>query len=300
MKILKNRLVIFSIKTLLGICVLSYVFIKFDYQMIVSEVKNISFSIYIFVILGHFALMAIKSWRWHLLCKSANLDIHYHDALRAYTAAFSLGTFTPGQLGDLSKVLLIDIKEKKRKTALLTVVEDRLWDVIGLMLISILSFLFLFIASQNSIKSVWPLLLLFIFLFGILLLSIKVVSKFFINKYDLNITHFFKNWKIPSLITSIAITIQFLRWSILAIALNQPIILSACSATIGTFVALLPISIAGIGTREATMAYLFKLNDLNANLGITFSILMLGAYLVTAIFGSILLIFIRTKNTDEN
>jgi uncharacterized membrane protein YbhN (UPF0104 family) len=82
-------------------------------------------------------------------------------------------------------------------------------------------------------------------------------------------------------------------------ALNYEIVWSALSATIGTFVALIPVSIAGIGTREATLVYLFGLKNIDAKSAIAFSLLMFSAYIVGAIVGSVLILLKRTngKNT---
>jgi uncharacterized membrane protein YbhN (UPF0104 family) len=72
------------------------------------------------------------------------------------------------------------------------------------------------------------------------------------------------------------------------------------SATIGTFVALIPISIAGIGTREATLVYLFGLKNIDAKFAIAFSLLMFSAYIVGAIVGSVLIMLKRPNGQNSS
>lgn len=64
---------------------------------------------------------------------------------------------------------------------------------------------------------------------------------------------------------------------------------------VGTLVALIPVSIAGLGTREATLEYLFRYKGIQEGIGVAFSLIMFSSYLIGAMAGVILL-FISKKN----
>lgn len=76
----------------------------------------------------------------------------------------------------------------------------------------------------------------------------------------------------------------------------MPFISTAAIATVGTLVALLPVPLGGLGTREATIAALFTYNNLDPITGVSFSFLMFGSYLVGALAGVFLLYFYKSMD----
>jgi uncharacterized membrane protein YbhN (UPF0104 family) len=271
-----------------------------DYQLIFEEMKHVSIPLYIVVVLGHFVIMVIKSYRWLRLCRNMNVQVSYKQALYAYCAAFSLGILSPGQIGDFSKVLLVDVKKDERKKILVAAFEDRMWDVIGLVFICFVSlFVIVFILRINEVfLNAYFIAALFIIVLSVALF--KPTLKFLKKKYRSYLSNAFVFWRGSLVLTLVTIVVQLIRWAILAMALSYEVVWSTLSATIGTFVALVPISIAGIGTREATLVYLFGLKNLDAKFAIAFSLLMFSAYIVGAVFGSVLIMLKRTngKNTS--
>ncbi|MCP4196671.1 MAG: flippase-like domain-containing protein [Proteobacteria bacterium] len=296
----KNRPVIFfCLKLVFGILILAYLFNAVDYELIFKEMKVVSIPLYVLVVLGHFAIMGIKSYRWLRLCRTMNVEVSYKQALYAYSAAFSLGILSPGQIGDFSKVLLVDAKKYERKKILIAAFEDRLWDVIGLVFTCFLClFVMVFVLRvKDAFLTTYFLGALVVVLLFIILF--KPALRFLKNRYQTYLRTAFMRWRGSLLLTIVTIVVQLIRWAVLAMALNYEIVWSALSATIGTFVALIPISIAGIGTREATLVYLFGLKDIDAKFAIAFSLLMFSAYVVGAIVGGVLIVLKRTngKNT---
>ena len=57
----------------------------------------------------------IKALRWQLLLKSLQIHCSYGQILKAYIAGVALGTFTPGQLGDMGKVIKVKMTAKGKK-----------------------------------------------------------------------------------------------------------------------------------------------------------------------------------------
>jgi uncharacterized membrane protein YbhN (UPF0104 family) len=229
-----------------------------------------------------------------------NVEVPYKQALYAYCAAFSLGTLSPGQIGDFGKVLFIDVGKDERKKILVAAFEDRMWDVIGLVFICCLSlFVMVFILGINDafLNTYFVAALVVVFLFVVLF---KPALKFLKNRYQKYLRDAFVFWRGSLLLTFITIVVQLMRWAILALALNYEVIWSALSANIGTFVALVPISVAGIGTREATLVYLFGLKNIDAKFAIAFSLLMLSAYMVGTLVGGVLIVLKRTNGQKKS
>jgi uncharacterized membrane protein YbhN (UPF0104 family) len=291
----KNKSVItFCLKLVFGAIILLFLFTKVDYALILEEMKVVSIPLYVLVVLGHFVIMAIKSYRWLRLCRFMGVEVSYKQALYAYCAAFSLGILSPGQVGDFSKVLLVDVDKDERKKILVAAFEDRMWDVIGLISICFLClFVMVFISRINdAFLKVYFIGALFIVILFVVLF--KPILRFLKKKYHAYLHDAFVFWRGSLVLTFITVMVQLIRWAVLAIALNYEVVWSTLSATIGTFVALVPISVAGIGTREATLVYLFGLKDIEAKFAIAFSLLMFSAYMVGAIFGGVLILLKRT------
>lgn len=265
------------------------IFIWFDFHSIYDAMGNVSWWLYLLVISGHFVLMAIKALRWKLLLQSLHIPCSYGQAVKAYTAGFAFGTFTPGQLGDMGKVMLIPGATGQRRQALIPTLTDRIWDFLGLVLVTggCLVYLFFSEISENDfffygVAIGCSGLLLFPFIH-------KFLQKLIWRKLNTDITDLFRKWHWSFLLTALALVIQFFRWAILAFAFKLPIITTATIAMTGTLVALLPVSFGGLGTREATIATLFTYNGLDPVVGVSFSFLMLGSYLVGALAGTLLL-----------
>lgn len=295
MKNINNRLK-FILRIIFGLLIISVIIFKTDFSTIFNEIKNISFVPYLLVIIGHFVLIAIKSLRWYRISKAAGIHMSYPEALRAYTIAFAFGTFTPGQVGDLGKVMLVNVDKDDKKKLLGTAIVDRLWDLIGLTAISFISMVFIFYSLHTVEKIIWIYLGFFccglIALVVIFLLRKKILN-FIKHKFNIDFRLFFTQKRIAGLLTLSSLTVQFIRWCLLAVATNQPVIWGAFIALFGTFIALIPISISGLGTREACFSFLFRLKGLDASAGIAFSLLMFSTYVIGACGGALVLIFTR-------
>ena len=278
----------FLVKFFLGVLFLIVLFYWFNPKVIFDETKKVSWWLYGLVVMGHFLLMAIKSLRWKILLESFGIHCDYKQALRAYVIAFSFGTFTPGQLGDMAKVMLIDGASGKRKLALIPSFVDRLWDLLGLVMASAgcASILYSIKLSLSNIVFVTVFIVCVLLL---LVLLYRKVRKFFLQKYETDSAVIFYKWYWAVFLTCIVVIVQFFRWAVLAFALSLPIVTAASSAMIGTFVALLPVSFGGLGTREAAIAWLFASVGLSPESGVGFSLLMFGTYLIGAFAGVLLL-----------
>lgn len=284
----------FIIKLALGICLLVVIFSWIDIKQTIDHIKKMSIIAYIFVLAGHFILMAIRSRRWQLICLNAGVNFPYKASLCAYTAAFAFGTFTPGQAGDFVKIFFVKQYSNDSKKLLGTVIVDRLWDFIFLGIIAMISFAFVF--SSYLLKYIpWVLAIAAIAAALLIILLRTTFAKTILNKFpwiflDINKISFY---------SFLATIVQFSRWMLLAYAFNLKIILSSFIATLGSVIALLPISISGLGSRDIAMAYLFEINGMPASAGVAFSMMMFNAYLIGALGGLIVFIFIKNKDKLE-
>lgn len=74
--------------------------------------------------------MVVKAWRWQRVMRELTLDLPLHTATFIYTIGIYLGSVTPGQAGDLVKAWYLRERGHPLAPALLSVVIDRLFDMI--------------------------------------------------------------------------------------------------------------------------------------------------------------------------
>ncbi len=82
--------------------------------------------------------LMIKAWRWQLVGRELNLHIPYWWGLGLYTVGIYYGSVTPGQAGDLAKAWYLRERGQPLAPALLSVVLDRLCDLLVMASVAIL------------------------------------------------------------------------------------------------------------------------------------------------------------------
>lgn len=95
---------------------------------------------------------------------------------------------------------------------------------------------------------------------------------------------------IPVVATFIGYSIFYYQCYLMALSLRIPISLFGVifCISISSLMSLIPITISGIGTRDATLIFLFSLLGLTKEAAVSFSIIFLSiVYITTAIFGGI-------------
>jgi hypothetical protein len=234
---------------------------------------------------GVIVILIIKSYRWHLLLKQSGIHFSIKDSISTYLASFAAGVVTPVRLGEFIKVYNVrqetsaDLVISFRKT-----LTDRFYDLILLLLFA-LSWIIRYLSNKeisHFSASFISLILIasLLFLFRIVLskfLSGKkgTVSKILFFFYeciaDMTDKKSFCTW----LISFVAYFIYFLTAWFLSRSVNIPLtfIETGYVICILGLVLLLPISIAGFGTREISLVYLLSMYGIDSESSLTFSFL---------------------------
>lgn len=225
-----------------------------------------------------------------------------------YCSGLYIGILTPGRMGEIAKALYLKKDGHSMGKSLVGVILDRLSDFAFLLVFIFLGSLFLLGVFQKQIL---------IFVSGIIIATFLLVVflkvgliKWFLNKifrifvpegyqksWKINFQDFINDLKIYKLkhyIVIFSITIfswvfYYLQMYILAkgVGLNIPFLYFAISVTIAGFITLIPISVSGIGTRDAALILLFTPFLIPKEQIIVFSALILLMSLFTAFVGLI-------------
>lgn len=293
---------------LIGLILFVLILSRSDLGEIFQNIKIINSFYLILAILLTFPLFFNKALCWNYIKKQQGIKYSLKDSFLMYCAGMYIGLLTPGRLGETSKALYLKKDGYSMGKSLVSAILDRLSDFILLLVFLFLSSLFLITIFQKQILILISGLLISIIL---LIIFIKIgLIKWFLNKifriliplkyqksWQINFQDFINDLKIYKLkhyliiflVTAFSWVFYYLQMYILAkgVGLNVPFLYLAISVTIAGFITLIPISISGIGTRDAALIILFSPFLIAKEQIIAFSALILLMVIWGALIGLI-------------
>jgi uncharacterized protein (TIRG00374 family) len=251
-------------------------------------------------------LILLKAWRWHILLSQQEINYGLAPAFLAYNSSLSVGYVTPGRLGEFVKALYLRQDEGiPLGQALSSVLMDRLFDLYLLLMTAGLGIAIFSLPGQLSAialgvllaAGLTPLLILVPDVSQrVIVLLIKGSSFMIGTRYreeiSQTLSHFQQGMEqllsirlaLPLMVTVIAYAVFYLQCYLAALALRLPLSYpyAAFCVSLASLLALLPISISGLGVRDATFIALLLPLGVTAEMAVSYSILIL---LVFNIFG---------------
>ena len=271
-----------------------------------TDLKLVAFAITLAI-----PLAFIKGIRWKTLLHSYDIDITLRESTSMYTIGMILSAVTPGRIGDMVKIVLLIKKGCSIGKSIACNILDRLFDVVFVLLAGYAGMCYFsnrFAAQLHVINiiSVVVLVLLFVIILKRHLIK-KLATKLIPTQYRPaareswnEITSvFWKNGKGRLLLlafwTIVFWLTQFYAVYLcgLSLGLDIPFIyLSAC-ATVATVLSLLPITVAGVGTRDTVFILLLGQIGIARQESLALSTLALAVflfncvifYIISAVFG---------------
>ena len=237
-------------------------------------------------------LLFLKSVRWGILIAAAGHGYTRRAAFRSYCAAFAVGVLTPGRLGEMAKAFYLRAEtDIDLPQAFRTVIGDRIYDLLFLMSFGTVAFFSIFrampaVQAAPLLLAIWVIMGLAVFAF----LNVSrrvgfergsaVRAKRYIEALAEDFTGpvLARCW----LLTIMAYFVYFGACFLLMRALDIAIPFATASFVIAgmSLILLLPISIAGIGPREATLVYMLGHYGISADKALSFSILQCFSFFV--------------------
>lgn len=280
-----------------GLALLVWILSRTNINELFATVRQFSLSQIIWLVFISFVIILTKTLRFHTILTLYSVSIPFLKSLLIYGGGMFLGTITPGRLGDFSKIFYLKrISGCDFKKGLFVNVIDRLFDLGLLIIIAFGAMYWIF----NFRSILLYLIFLLLFFFMIILFRKQVgqyISAIFLKLFKVPLTgtdiQKILNLKLlfPFFFTTIPYALIFYQMIYIANCTSfniNPFYLIG-TLTLGNLVSLLPISISGLGTREAVfMATLSKIGltagqavslSLSFFLLNNFSILMISLFL---------------------
>lgn len=289
---------------LIGLVLLCIVLYCVDWVSFLKLAKQLN-TVYLLLALPLFtAIIILKSIRWNFLLKIQGIRIPALVAFRYYAASIFWGIITPGRIGEAAKIVYLKKRGVRAGRGGLSVVLDRLLDLSILLLLTfvgisivfhklewffigstivILASLFLYqIRSKLNFPSVMhP-------LFSFLPERFRETFSRFGDQFKSDFKKFSCSKLILLSLFSVFIwliyTIPFFLFgNSIGIEASPVFVLTGIFASV--MVAMLPISIGGIGTREAFFIFYFNLLGIPKEKSLLFSFMFIYMHIFAIIFG---------------
>ena len=287
----------------LGVLFLILILTNIDVKLSLKYLSNINPFLCLLVLVLNVPQFFIKSLRWNQLLKQQKIIYPAFDTFQIYISSIFIGFITPGRLGEFIKaVYLKSNKGVSLSKGMSSVLIDRLFDLYLLIILGLIGIWKFDILGKLSNTS---LLLLIIFIsFPLLILNrqltgklISLIYKSFIkkkaqlrDKIEERFEDFYNGinqlitFKLiySAFLTCLSYSVFFIQCYLIAIAMGISInfITITLFMAISNLISFIPISISGLGTRDATLIYLFSLINLNAELAVSYAFLVFITFFV--------------------
>jgi len=294
---------------LIGILLLGYIVYRIGPINVFNEIRNVRVNLLILTILSIVFVTLLQGLRWQIILKVLDIHISWLQALKLFWIGMFVGAVTPGKVGDFARVYFLRKRNPSTFRAFFSVLVDRMIDVLVLLCCATITALF-FLKKIRIHVLIVSVFWLSLFIFLIFLMNKEsYIHRLFSNLIKRIVPSSFKDFdgfsfnkfyagvksarKIELLLIVCLVivvwTVSFLSRYFLALSLsiNISFIESFFCVSASTIVALLPISVSGIGTREAAMVFMFSQLGLASESAVAFSLLIVVVDLFVISFGII-------------
>ncbi len=239
--------------------------------------------------------LASKAWRWQVILGDLGVHIGFGEAVPLYALGLGASLVTPGQVGDAVKVAYF--RDRGLGLALLSVIIDRLWDILVLLLLTATgAFLF-----WQELQSEWMVLALLTIgtVVALALTASPRTQVWLLNwlqrlrRNSQESTPFepvrLTPWQIlrQFALTLLATAIVYLRLYLLTIAVGVHLapVPFVAAMSLATVAALVPVSVSGLGTRDAALVAVSGLLGISPEQALSISALILFLSIVNGLVG---------------
>ncbi len=295
MQFLKRYQTPLRIFTVLALIAL-VLFLKVDLRETFAILASANVLLVALSVLGFIPFLLVKAWRWQVILRDLSVAIPFRQAVRLYALGLGAGMLTPGQVGDAVKIAYF--RERGFGQSIISILLDRLWDVLILVMLAASGALFF----TQLFEGEW---------IAIALLFVGTIALFAIVNHPRAQSWLFRQLRRarknddalaayePQPLTLSQILVQFLL-SVLATAIVYARLYLLTSAlgiflapvpfvaamSLATIAALLPISfLGGVGTRDAALLLIAPIIGITGAQALAISTLILFIQLINGVVG---------------
>ena len=304
----------FILKILVSAVLLYFLLSKVDYAKILTILETMN-SAYLFVVLMSLvAQVFLASLRWKKILDFFDCKYSYRKITSFLLIGLFFNQILPSSVGgDAIRTYYISKKCNNAWTAARYVLLDRLFGIVALLLILIISSFFyidllvefnlrIIIALSIATSIFGVVLIIFLRKYNLGLLRYRLVR--FLVKFSDEIYSILANFKMSVTINVISLMIHFLTivafWGISSsLSLDVGLEVYFFIVPIVIFVMLVPISIAGWGVREGALVYLLGFFSVSTESALVLSIIYGITNIFISLFGGIAWLAVKNNQGKD-
>ena len=286
----------------IGIFIFLFILWSIDLTMLIQIIKNINFKFFIISILLNIPQLLTKSIRWNLLLKKQGINYSLFDSFMIFLNGLYLGIITPGRLGEFIRVVYM--KQDKGisfSKGFSSVITDRLFDLYLLIILAAIGTWYF--GLLGAISNIFIFLLVFIILAPFVVLNKKIMNYIILILYKVAVLKknkikieesfddFYRginqligyNLFVSIILTIISYIIFFIQCYFITLAMDLSISFLDITLfmAISNIVSFIPITISGLGTRDAILILLFSLVGIDSEFAVVYSFLVFIVFFVS-------------------
>lgn len=297
---LTRRTFISWLLRLLGIGLLIVLLTRLNLGRVLETLQQANFFLVMLAVLAVIPLIWLKTLRWQGLLRSQAVEFPIRPALLAYFGSLFIGFLTPGRLGEFVKAIHVSRDcEVPAAQAFSSVLGDRLFDLYTLLVVGGAALLNSTVGITEALELVASIVLLSL----PLVVFLNNATFGLIQRFGLKLGSFgrklfapggwlvemrqslrqTKSWAlVAAALTILAYAVFFGQCYLLALALGIPVgpIHISCAVALGSLVTLLPVSISGLGTREAVIVVYLNALGVTEEKALAFSLLVFVTFYI--------------------
>jgi glycosyltransferase 2 family protein len=298
-----NKNLKYLLSVFLTIIILFIIFSQINFSEFSDVIKDIDIIILIIALLMLIPQILLNAYRWLIMINDYR-KITLNQSIKATLLSQSLNVVTPSHFGEIGKAYVLRNKSFNMKIGTAAVLFEKAIDLLSLLSICVIGLFiikpelnFLLLIIIFFIIVILLFILMFIFNFqsdGIVqkiikyMIPYKKLKNMLIDMLDYfdTIKKNFKKLLSIFLITTIKWFINFFQIYLffLAIGVKIDFLMILALIPLGIIVGMVPITIAGIGTRDAAFIYLFK-DIVSPSVMAVFGMIFSLRYIIPAIGG---------------
>ena len=286
---------------LIGLFILIFILLRIDFSQLLDILFHVNIYYLLLAVVLNIPQLFFKSYRWNFLLKQQRITYSPVQSFLVYMSSLYIGFITPGRLGEFVKTLYLKSdKGINISKGFSSVLVDRLFDLYLLIILGLLGLWYFNILGQLS--SSFLVLTFIIVLTPLIVLNRQLMEKFINTLYKVavfkkvkgNIEERFEDFydglqKLISpklfysgLLTCMGYSMFFVQCYLIVMAMDLSInfLTIILFMAISNLITFIPISISGLGTRDATLIFLFSQIGFQAELAVSYAFLVFITFFV--------------------
>ena len=302
--------------SVLGILLFVLIVSRIDFTETIGKIIKIN-PFFIILCLTTVAVeIILRSLRWMILVNQYLKDYRLIDSIQTFMMGVAFGAVTPGRVGDIVKAFDIRDRGIEIDRSLSIEIIDRLIDMLFILIAALMGYLFITIVilGFGYNKILVALIFILVLSFTVIMFSTSSLAVIFRplhnylvpDRFKSRSKNLFKTFKDTTkilkkpyffiqmnLLTIIWWTVLFMRPYILALGLGLYIhpIYFIFAMPVVMMIEIIPISLLGIGTRDAGLIAVFSILGVGAETMVAISLMMLVLSILPQVFLGYLIAF---------